>query len=145
MRRSAMSPQTTKLPALALSVVLATMLHIDWHLARPMHHRLSLDWRYHWLATALVFAIVGWIIARHWPSHRWTLGLTVFVAAVILAQGIEPILEVLLYQQRLGYPDEPARWVAFGQSMAVAAPLYFGALLLCARPATALRVIVRER
>jgi hypothetical protein len=128
-----------KVPALVLSVVLATMLHADWHLARPMHHRLSLDWPYHWLATALVFAIVGWLIARRWPSRRWTLGLAVFAGAVVLAQGIEPLLEVLLYQRRLGYPNEPARWVAFGEAIVVAAPLYFGALLLCARPGTALQ------
>ncbi len=74
-----------KLPAVVLSVLLATALHVDWHLARPTHHRLSLGWSYHWLATALVFGLAGWLIARAWPASRWRLGAVVFVAAAMLA------------------------------------------------------------
>jgi hypothetical protein len=122
----------SRVPALLLSVWLAAVLHLDWHLARPAHHRLSLDWPGHWLATAVLFAITGWIIARAWPDARWSLGAAVFVAAVILAQLVEPVLEILFYEGRLGYEGEPARWAAFGQAIAAATPAYWGALWLCA-------------
>lgn len=128
-----------RLPALLLSVVLAALLHLDWHLARPAHHRLSLAWSEHWLATAACFAIAGWMIARTWPADRWRLGALVYVSAVILAQGIEPVLEVLFYEGRLGYPNEPERWAAFGRTMAAATPMYWGALWLGARRAPRLR------
>ena len=121
-----------KLTALILSVLLAVALHVDWHLARPTHHRLSLGWTYHWLATALVFAIAGYVIARAWPSWRWRLGAVVFVAAVVLAQVIEPVLEALIYEGRSGYDVEPARWAAFGRAIVAAIPAYWGALWLCA-------------
>jgi hypothetical protein len=122
-----------RLPVVLLSVLLSAVLHVDWHLARPAHHRLSLDWPYHWVATALVFAGSAWLIARRWPTVRWQLGATVLVAAILLAQVIEPALEVIVYQGRLGYASEPARWAAFGQALAAAIPVYWGALWLCAR------------
>lgn len=122
-----------RLPALVLSLLLATALHVDWHLARPAHHRLSLDWPYHWLATAFVFAVVGCLTARTWPNVRWRLGAWVFVAAVLLAQGIEPVLEVFVYEARLGYPDEPARWIVFGKTLLAATPAFWSAVWLCVR------------
>ena len=121
-----------RLPAMFLGFVLGAVLHLDWHLARPVHHRLSLDWSAHWLVTALFFAIAGAIIARRWPGARWKLGLATYLAAVILAQVVEPVLEILFYEGRLGYAGEPARWAAFGRAMAAATPAYWGALWLCA-------------
>jgi hypothetical protein len=128
-----------KLASLILSLVLAATLHVDWHLARPLHHRLSLAWPYHWLATAAVFGVAGWMIARTWPEWRWRLGALVFIGAAIIAQGVEPFLEVLIYDGRLGYHVEAARWAAFGRAIAAAMPAYWGALLLCARPGSQLR------
>jgi hypothetical protein len=86
-----------------------------------------------------VFAGAGWLIARAWPAWRWPLGAVVFAAAVVLAQGVEPVLEVVFYEWRLGYPDEPERWAAFGRAIAAAIPAYWGALWLCARPVGAFR------
>ena len=86
-----------------------------------------------------MFGIVSWGIASRWPASRWRVGAIVFASAAMLAQGVEPVLEVLFYQGRIGYPDEPERWVAFGRSIAAAAVAYWGALWLCARPAPALR------
>ena len=123
-----------RVPAVVLSVVLAAVLHLDWHLARPEHHRFSFEWSYHWLPTALMFGVAGWMIARAWPLARWTLGGTVFVAAAVMAQVIEPALEVLFYQGRLGYVVEAERWAAFGRAMMAATPAYWGALWLCAQP-----------
>ena len=124
-----------RMPVVLLGGILAAMLHVDWHLARPAHYGLSLAWSHHWLATAIVFAIVGCIIARRWPSDRWRLGGVVFVVAVVVAQLVEPVLEVLVYDGRLGYEGEPARWAAFGRAMAAATPAYWATLWLCARHA----------
>jgi hypothetical protein len=128
-----------RLAALVLSVVLGAVLHVDWHLARPAHHRLSLGWSYHWLASAVVFGVSGSLIARTWPVYRWRLGAVVFVAAAVLAQVIEPVLEALIYEGRFGYEVEPARWAAFGRALAASAATYWGALWLCARRPSALR------
>jgi|SRR5688572_3345524 len=118
--------------AVLLSLLLGAGLHVDWHLARPLHHRLSLDLPYHWALTAALFAVVGCVIARLWPAQRWRLGAVVFFSAAFLAQAVEPVLEVLAYEHRLGYDVEPARWAAFGKSLFASAIAYVSALVLCA-------------
>ena len=119
-------------------MLLAVALHVDWHLARPTHHRLSLGWSEHWLATAAAFLIVGCIIARSWPEHRWPLAATVVVGAAILAQLVEPALESLIYDHRLGYAVEPERWIAFFKAIcAGTAAMMIG--LLCARRSLSFR------
>ena len=114
-----------------LVLALAAVVHVDWHLARPAHHRLSLGWPHHWLFAAAAFATVGWIIARQWPAASgraaaWMVGL-----ALLLAQVVEPVLEVAIYQQRLGYPNDPGRWSAFGLCVAAGLPALLLALWLC--------------
>lgn len=128
-----------RMPAVVFSVLLAGVLHADWHFARPTHHRLSLGWPYHWLVTAALFGIAGWLIARRWRASRWPLGVVVFVGAVVLGQGVEPMLEALVYEGRIGHDSEPARWAAFGRAIAAAIPAYWSALWLCARPGRMLR------
>jgi hypothetical protein len=120
-------------PSLIAGGVLAVMLHADWHLARPHHHGVlnpGLNWSYHWAATAAVFGVVGFIIARFWPHRRWHTGVMALVIGVILAQLIEPMGEAAVFQRRLGYVSEPARWVAFWQALAAAVPTYLLALWL---------------
>jgi len=113
MRRSLMA---------ALILMLAGVVHVDWHLARPAHHRLSLGWGQHWLFAALGFALVGWIVARAWPEHVWRRGVVIVAVALLLAQVVEPMAEVALDQHRIGYPDEPARWTAFFVCVAAGLP-----------------------
>lgn len=117
-----------------LVLTLAGAVHVDWHLARPTHHRLSLGWEQHWLFAAIAFGLVGWIVARVWPEQAWRRGGLIATFAIILAQVIEPMAEVALYQHRIGYPDEPARWTAFFACLAVGLPVYCLALWRC-RPA----------
>jgi hypothetical protein len=118
--------------AVLLSLLLGAGLHVDWHLARPLHHRLSLDWSHHWAITAALFAVVGCVIARRWPSQRWRLGALVVVSATLLAQVVEPLLEALIYEHRLGYDVEAARWIAFGKSLLAGTIVYVSTLVLCA-------------
>lgn len=118
--------------AVVLSLLLGAGLHLDWHLARPLHHRLSLGWSHHWAITAGIFAVAACVIARFWPAQRWRMGAIVFVGGALIAQVVEPVLEVLIYEGRFGYDVEAARWVAFGKSLLASAVAYVSALALCA-------------
>lgn len=126
-------------PSLIAGIGLAVSLHADWHLARPHHHgwlHPGLNWQYHWAATAAVFGIVGFIIARFVPRRRWHTGLVALAIGVVIAQLIEPIGEALVFQQRLGYASEPGGWFAFWQAIAAAVPIYLLALWLGAKRTT---------
>jgi hypothetical protein len=116
-----------------LVLVLASAVHLDWHLARPAvhHRRLSLGWDQHWLFAALAFGIVGWVVARVWAERPWRAGWWIAVLALVLAQGIEPAFEVLLYFHRLGYPNDTGRWSAFFLCIAAGLPAYASAVWLC--------------
>ena len=115
----------------ALVLVLAAVVHIDWHLARPAHHRLSLAWPQHWLFAAAAFALVGWLIARWWPDTPWRAAVGIVGLALVLAQGVEPLMEVAVYEHRFGYPTDPGRWTAFAVCVAAGLPALVVALILC--------------
>lgn len=117
-----------RLSIAALCLVLTIGIHVDWHLARPAHHRLSLDWPQHWLFAAALFAAVGWAIARGWPGERWRVGGQVLLCAVLAAQVLEPLGEALFYEGRFGYTVEPERWRVFWVCLAAGVPAYALAL-----------------
>jgi hypothetical protein len=124
---------------LGLSLLLAAGIHVDWHLARPHHHRLSADWGEHWIFAIVLFALAGCAVARAWPAERVRLGAWVLGAAVVLAQVVEPLLEAAFYDRTLAYDVEPARWTAFFVCLGAGIPSYALALWLCARPVPRLR------
>lgn len=124
--------------SLLIGAVLGTVLHVDWHMARPAHHRLSFGWSHHWVVTAALFAIAGCLIARRWPSERWRIGAWSVIVGLVVAQVLEPVLlEGLYYNHRFAYEVEPERWFAFGQSLAASLPAYALALWLCVKRAAA--------
>ncbi len=114
-----------------LVLALASAIHIDWHLARPAHHRLSLDWSQHWIFAIVVFAIVGWLIARWWPHAPGRTAAGIVGMALVLAQIVEPVLELAFYDHQLGYPSDPGRWTAFAICVAAGLPALIAALILC--------------
>lgn len=116
---------------ITLVLALAGVVHVDWHVARPAHHRLSLGWDQHWLFAAAAFGLVGWIVARVWPARAWRCGGLIATFGTVLAQVVEPTAEVALYLHRLGYRDEPGRWSAFFACLAAGLPAYGVALGLC--------------
>jgi len=122
-----------RLLSAVLVVALAGAVHLDWHLARPARHhpRVSLGWDQHWLFAVVAFAAVGWLVARAWPERPWRPGAWIAALALLLAQGVEPASEVVLYLHRLGYPDDPGRWAAFFLCVAAGLPAYALALWLC--------------
>jgi hypothetical protein len=114
-----------------LVLALAAAIHIDWHLARPVHHRLSLGWPNHWIFAIVAFALVGCLIARGWPDAPGRAAAGIVGLAVLLAQGLEPLLEVAIYDQQLGYPGDPGRWSAFAVCLAAGVPALLACLILC--------------
>ena len=112
---------------------IAIVVHLDWHLARPAHHRLSLAWPHHWLVAAAGFAVVGWIVARRWPHHPWRTAFAITGWGLLLGQGLEPVLELWFFHGRFGYPAEPGRWAAFFVSTAAGILALVAALALARR------------
>lgn len=95
--------------ATLVALLVAVVIHLDWHLARPAHHRLSLAWRQHWIVAAAAFAGIGWLVARRWPDQPWRTASGVVVAGVFVGQGLEPVVEYWLAHGQLGYSGETAR------------------------------------
>ena len=105
-----------------LALILATLVHLDWHFARPLDYRLSLGWSAHWLFGLASFAIAGWYVGRRWreapwPAAAWNVGI-----ALVMAQVLLPLLEEAFYRGRFGYSIEPARWAAFWECMGAGIP-----------------------
>ena len=107
-------------PLLSIPVVvaLAVLVHVDWHVARPTHHRLSLGWPLHWTLCAIGFAAAGWYLARRFPRAPWLAASLNGATALFIGQILEPILEAMFYDGRLAFDVEPERWLVFGQCVA---------------------------
>jgi hypothetical protein len=116
--------------AALMSLLLAVVIHTDWHFARPEHHRLSLGLSWHWVLAAPVFAVVAWYVARTWRGR--VLGASVWIVggAVLLAGVLEPAFEYFI-------GNAPFKW-AFGADrngslvafVATGLVAYIGVLLL---------------
>jgi len=115
------------------ALTLAATIHIDWHLARPTHHRLSLGWHQHWIFAAIVFFGVGWIMARLRAKDAVHAALWIAIVGIMPGQGIEPVLELVIYQGHVGYPTDPGRWGVFFACIAVGLPALLTSARLCRR------------
>jgi hypothetical protein len=101
-------------------LALAVVVHVDWHFARPLHHRLSLGWPLHWTICLVAFGAAGWYLAGRHPRAPWAAAALNGVAALFVGQIVEPILESALYDWQLAFDVEAERWIAFGQCVAAA-------------------------
>ena len=78
------------------AVLLATAIHVDWHVARPAHHQLSLGLPWHWLLAVPVFAIAAWYVAGRRPLRPVAKSVLLLGAAVLLGAVVEPAYEYWL-------------------------------------------------
>ena len=76
-----------------VSLALATAIHLDWHVARPTTHHLSLGLSWHWLLAIPVFGLVAGYVARAWPAEiaRASVGIVGF--GILLGGVLEPAWE----------------------------------------------------
>jgi hypothetical protein len=126
---------------LPLALLLAIGLHVDWHLARPLHHRLSLAWQQHWIFAAAIFAAVAMLVALRWPPPaRWRAAGWVLAVGLIAAHFVEPVLTLVFFERRVAYEVEPERWTIFFESLAAGLPAYAVTLWCVGRRRSDLRV-----
>ncbi|HJU42392.1 MAG TPA: aminopeptidase [Vicinamibacterales bacterium] len=95
------------------AVCVASAMHLDWHFARPAHHRLSLEWAQHWLFAIPVFMFTGWYVCRFWPARVWQASVAVIGAGAIIAQVIEPLYELLIDGASFEWAFGASRQAAF--------------------------------
>ena len=81
------------LTATLVTLALATMMHLDWHSARPAEHHLSLGWTYHWLLAVPSFAWTAWYVLRVWPDAVMRASVWIILVASVLAAIVEPVWE----------------------------------------------------
>ena len=96
-----------KISSVLISIALAAAIHLDWHVARPTTHHLSLGLPWHWLLAVPVFGLVAWYVTRAWPSAvlRASVGIVGF--AILLGGILEPAWEYC-------FADATFEW-AFGR------------------------------
>jgi hypothetical protein len=124
--------------ALALALELAVVIHLGWHFSMPGAEPSALRWPQHWILPALTFFATGGVIVRAWKSHPGPVALAVVLLAILVAQGVLPVLEFVLVRGRFGYSSDPARWQAFFLYLGIGVPALLAGVQLL-RPHTRTR------
>ena len=75
------------------ALLLGTAIHLDWHFARPTHHRLSLGLPWHWALAVPVFAIAAYYVARQNPRSPVKASALLLGGATLLGAVLEPSWE----------------------------------------------------
>ncbi|HXV86277.1 MAG TPA: hypothetical protein VD793_06245 [Gemmatimonadales bacterium] len=115
--------------SLRIALAVGAAIHLDWHVARPLHHRLSLGWSLHWSLAVPLFLAIGWYAARRWPRSPWRPALLSVATGVLLGEVAEPVGEVLFAGAGLAEVYAAERTRAFTQFMVAGlAALVAGAL-----------------
>jgi hypothetical protein len=97
---------------------LAAAIHLDWHLARPAEHHLSLGLAWHWLLAIPTFALVAWYVVRVTPDRVFPTSVSLLTCAILIAGVLEPAWEYFL-------GDATWEW-AFGKGRLVALTTFVG-------------------
>ena len=75
------------------AILLGSAIHLDWHLARPTHHRLSLGLSWHWALAIPLFTMAACWVARQNPRRPVRASALLLGAAVALGGVLEPAWE----------------------------------------------------
>jgi hypothetical protein len=108
-------------------------MHLDWHVARPAVHHLSLGWRWHWLLAVPACALTAWYVLRAWPSRPWGASMAVFGVALLLAGVVEPAWEYWIDGASPEWAFGRARVGALGAFLAVGAITHAAIVVLTRR------------
>lgn len=82
--------------AALVTLALATAIHLDWHVARPTVHHLSLGLPAHWLLAIPVFGLGAWYVVRAWPLKLLPASIAILSSAIIIGGVVEPAWEYFL-------------------------------------------------
>ena len=114
-------------------LALATAIHLDWHVARPTTHHLSLGWSWHWALAIPVFALAAWYVSRrHAPSAIRT-SAVIIGGAILLGAVIEPAWEYWLGDASFDWAFGPHRTHAALVFIIAGIATYAGVLYLLSR------------
>lgn len=101
---------------LGWTLAVAVSVHLGWHLGRPQHYPLSLEFAHHWILGLLTGAALAWNATRVDPRHATRLFVLVGTLGLFAGQILEPLGEVLFYDDvSLASVFYYARWRLFGQ------------------------------
>ena len=95
------------------ALLLMVLVHVDWHLGRGHHHRMSGEWRYHWLLGLAAFFLLVIYVARKWPGNPLPVAILTAAVGLFLGQIVEPLLEVVGYHFPIAIVLSPERWRVF--------------------------------
>ena len=96
-------------------LILWVIVHVDWHLARSHHHRLSMEWHEHWIIGLIAIFALVLFCAWKWPERFvWAALLNAAVGLFVGHIG-EAWLEALRSHDPLNSELTPERWYAFFQ------------------------------
>jgi hypothetical protein len=111
---------------------IALLVHLDWHVGRGRHLRLSMESSWHWLIAVFGFACVWFCTPRKEsdPNHRRMV--TSVVAGLFAGQVIEPLGEIVFYGDSLREVYASGRWTIFLE-FAAAGLATLGVLMLWSR------------
>jgi hypothetical protein len=108
--------------AALVTLGVATATHLDWHVARPTVHHLSLGLSWHWLLAVPVFALTAWYVHRAWPERRVAASVAIIGIGFAVGGIIEPAWEYFV-------DDSGFEW-AFGAARNTGALQFLGAGLV---------------
>ena len=118
-----------------LALLIAVAIHVDWHIGRGHHFRLSGGTPYHWLIAIPTFVCVAWIVGRHWSHAVHTAGMRTIVVGVLAGQIVEPFGELLFYRNPAAVVWGSSRWPIFAEFLAAGLLTYVIVLPFVWRPA----------
>jgi hypothetical protein len=116
-----------------IALGLATAIHLDWHVARPAHHHLSLGWRWHWLLAVPVFGVGAWLVARTNPQRAVVWSAVIIGLAALLGGVLEPAWEYWLAGATFEWAFGRLRTVAFFGFTAIGVATWIGVFALMRR------------
>ena len=111
-----------RLISISAILVLAAVIHADYHLARPPIHHWSYGLSWHWVSCAVLFALAGAYLAWRHPADRWRAAAINVTLGVIAGQFILPLVENIPFGGGIGWHVPPDRWAAFALCMAAGIP-----------------------
>jgi len=112
-------------------LILWVVVHLDWHLARSHHHRLSMEWHEHWIVGLVAMIVLVLFCAWKWPERFVWAAFLNAVIGLFLGHIGEAWLEARQGHDSLLSELTPERWHAFFQfSLAGLAGLLLGMVLV---------------
>src|SRR5688572_3645513 len=96
-----------------LVLLIAAAVHLDWHLGRPEHMQHSLAWEHHWIFGLILGSCIACFLTWRRAAAPVSQFLLVALAGFVAGQILEPIGEVLIFDESLSFVYPVVRWVLF--------------------------------